>query len=567
MLKTIKLLSISVLVWLSYTCVTAQNTIGTIHMSSGLPDGYVLFQPSASEKVYMIDRCGRVIRDWTNLDRPGLSVHFMPNGDLLTTQRVQTGNFVAGGIGGKLNRFNWEGELVWTDSIANDTLHLHHDITPLPNGNILAIAWKKIPGAEAIAKGRLPENTAEFVWVTKILELQPILPSGSEIVWSWTPWDHLIQNSDSDLPDYGEPEDYPNRFDINFEAYGSVTGPGLGQNAASDWLHVNSIFYDENRDEIIMSSRNWSEIWIIDHSTSPEQAMGSIGGNANLGGQILWRWGNPRAYGRGDSTDQVFFGQHDARLIQMPNGSMEVSVFNNGYLSPYGHYSYAQRMELPMQNNMYAPPNEGAPFLPEQVEWSYPEEPDSLFFSRNISGYTRYLTDHNLICVGSKGWLVEVNDEFEVLWEYIVPTGWDGTPLEQGAVPIGNDLFRAVFIPASHPGLEGRVLDPQSPIELNPSIEDCLALNKHEVQLEEIQVKLWPNPATSTLRFKLTPSRHSLLTSEKIQLNIYGFDGRIIYQEEVASEGEVNTHAWASGVYFAEFSIQEAQVKQKILIL
>ncbi|MGB1122472.1 MAG: T9SS type A sorting domain-containing protein, partial [Flavobacteriales bacterium] len=81
-----------------------------------------------------------------------------------------------------------------------------------------------------------------------------------------------------------------------------------------------------------------------------------------------------------------------------------------------------------------------------------------------------------------------------------------------------------------------------------------------------IQVKLWPNPATSMLKFKLTPTTQSLVTSEKIQLDIYGFDGRIIYREEVASEGEINTHGWSSGVYCAQFSLKETQVKRKILI-
>jgi hypothetical protein len=546
---------------------TAQNTVGTIQMSSGLPEGYVLFQPNASHQIYIIDRCGRVIRQWENLGKPGQSVYFMPNGDVLGTQVVQTGNFIAGGIGGKLNRFNWEGELVWTDSIANDSLHLHHDIAPLPNGNILAIAWQKFTAEEAIARGRLPENTPDYLWITRILELQPLVPNGSEVVWSWSPWDHLIQNTDPELPHFGEPEDYPNRFDVNFEAYAVVEGIGVGQNAASDWLHVNSIFYDENRDEIILSSRNWNEIWIIDHSTSPEESQTSSGGNSNLGGQILWRWGNPQSYGRGDSTDQVFFHQHDARLIQSPAGSVEVSVFNNGYFSPNGEFSYAQRVELPLDMmNMHAMPAEGVAFLPEQLQWSYPAEPDSLFFSRNISGYTRYQSDHNLISIGTKGRLVDVNDDMEVLWEYVVPTNWNGEPFEQGASPIGNDVFRAEFIPTSHPGLEGRDLEPGNPIELNPSIEDCLALSIPKIELGKVGAQLWPNPAHDVLNFHLTLPPHLRPSNKEIQVDIYSVDGQLVAEYLVGLTGQIHTNKWKPGMYFAVFHSDEVRIQQRMLI-
>ena len=64
-----------------------------------------------------------------------------------------------------------------------------------------------------------------------------------------------------------------------------------------------------------MSARWFNEVWIIDHSTSTEEAASHVGGKHGKGGDLIYRWGNPYAYFAGLPSDQVFFGQHDARWI------------------------------------------------------------------------------------------------------------------------------------------------------------------------------------------------------------------------------------------------------------
>ena len=124
-----------------------------------------------------------------------------------------------------------------------------------------------------------------------VIEVKPTGPSSGDIVWEWYVWDHLIQDYDPSQHNYGDVEEHPELIDINFGSYNA------------DWIHTNSIDYNEEFDQILLSSRTFSEIWVIDHSTTTEEAAGHTGGNSGMGGDILYRWGNPHAYraGREDS--------------------------------------------------------------------------------------------------------------------------------------------------------------------------------------------------------------------------------------------------------------------------
>ena len=50
-----------------------------------------------------------------------------------------------------------------------------------------------------------------------------------------------------------------------------------------DWHHANGIDYNPDLDQIILSVRHVSELWVIDHSTTTAEAAGHSGGNGGRG--------------------------------------------------------------------------------------------------------------------------------------------------------------------------------------------------------------------------------------------------------------------------------------------
>lgn len=140
----------------------------------------------------------------------------------------------------------------------------------------------------------------------------------------------MCQDTDPNGPNYvSNISDYPELININMiQAQG---GPGGG---GGDWFHVNGVDYNEDLDQIVFSSRFASEIYIIDHSTTTAEAATHSGGNSGMGGDILYRWGNPSNYGM-TGTQIIDNAVHDARWITddgRPNGGY-LQVFNNSGVS------------------------------------------------------------------------------------------------------------------------------------------------------------------------------------------------------------------------------------------
>ena len=392
-------------------------------------EGYTLFSPEYSKYTYLINNKGLIVRLWKSEYIQGLANYLLPTGELLRLD-LPGGNptFRGGGIAGRVEKFDTSGTLIWGFEYSTSSYCAHHDVEPLPSGNILLIAWEYKTRQEAIDAGRDPAQQGDALWPDHIIEVEPTGSSGGTIVWEWHVWDHLIQEYDSSKANYGVVADHPELIDLNY-----VT-------RTQDWNHINAIDYNEELDQILVSVHEFNEIWVIDHSTTTDEAASHSGGNGGKGGDLLYRWGNPEAYQAGTAADKQFFGQHGVSWVETGcPGEGNILVFNNGQSR---RYSSVDEIIPPLNSTggyTYTP---GEAYGPDAPVWVFTTETPTDMYSPLLSNAQRLPNGNTLICSAQQGLLLEVTPEKAIVWKYrnFLPT------------PFVNAVARAFRYPPNHPG-------------------------------------------------------------------------------------------------------------------
>ncbi|WMI69501.1 aryl-sulfate sulfotransferase [Mangrovimonas sp. YM274] len=526
------------LCWQSY----AQNTVGVITNTAEAYNGYTLFTNHTT--TYLINNCGEVINQWECEYIDGKSVYLLEDGSILRCGFVENSNFSLPGIGGVIQKIDWDGTVLWEYTYSSEDYSQHHDVYPLPNGNVLILAVTKKTDSEAFQAGRDPLLLEEnSLYNEQIIEVAPVGFDSGEIVWEWSAWDHLIQDFDSSKDNFGVVSEHPELLDINY----------LGVSIrASNWLHVNSIQYNETLDQIILSSRQLNEVYIIDHSTTTLEAAGHTGGLYGKGGDFLYRWGNPIAYGHGEEEDQQLFGQHTPHWI--PEGLVDegkILIYNNGNGRPelFSSVDIIEPFVDEFNNYIY---EEGQAYGPEVAEWQYTDTPLTDLFSRIMSSAQRLPNGNTLICDSDSGYFFEIDADENKVWEYINPQKTSGSILSQGDVPESNLTFRATKYSPDYGAFEGKDLTPGLPIELNPNLENCSILNIEEEILDE--VKLYPNPVKTSLYVE---------TKDKLdEITIYDYTGKLIFK---GYEKVLDFSGYSSGMYTISVKINGHILHQKVI--
>ncbi len=424
--------------------------------------GYTLLASSNSTSTYLIDMEGRVVNTWKSDCNPGQSAYLLKNGNLLRAGQVKNPPFFGGGAGGRVQEFTWDGKLIWDYSFVTKTQLPHHDVCKLPNGNVLLIVWERKTAKDAVAAGRRPETVGDGGMMTdSLMEVQPTGEKTGKVVWEWHIWDHLVQDFDAKKPNHGAVGAHPELIDVNFgegvlaamvakpeeldklRAIGYVGGAGRKPGRIQqDWTHTNALSYNADLDQIMVSVHDFSEIWIIDHGTTTAEAATHKGGRHGKGGDLLYRWGNPRAYRAGTVKDQKLFGQHNAHWIDkgLP-GEGHVLVFNNGVRRTGGAYSSVDEIVLPVDVKGRYDCSPGKAFGPDKVVWSYVAPKRTEFYAPFISGAERLANGNTLICSGTNGTLFEVTPKNDTVWKYVNPTKGGFGPGGFGPGPMGPGLF------------------------------------------------------------------------------------------------------------------------------
>lgn len=523
----------------------SQNTLGLLrHNSEQAAPGYNLFFPHNQSTIFLVDNCGQLVHSWAteSTRRPGNAVEIMPNGNLVVCTRnfdAPNDPIWAGGGGETVEIRTWENQLLHSFTLNDEKYRLHHDIAPLPNGNILMITWVNKTREEAIAAGRDPAKLdRDELWSEAVLEWDPVADS---IVWEWHVWDHLIQDYDPTKDNFGAVGGNPQLIDINYDEH----------DGHPDWLHINALSYNPVLDQFALSIPYFNEIWVIDHSTTKEEAAGHSGGRSGMGGDLLYRWGNPATYRQGTVDDKKLFFQHDIHwpyLDAQPGefGYGMMAVFNNRVapdrstahtLQPVvdtltGQYGFVGSVQAPLD------------FTETRFHPDAPPQAVS-----NAVSSVQILDNGNwLICAGRWGFAYELTPDDEVAWEYVVPIR-AGSPATQGdTLDRNNNLtFRVKRYAPDYPAFAGRDLSPKGYIELEPNEGFCGLLVSTASPAPEFAWQVFPNPAYDRITVQ-----HAALDGRQ-PLLLRDLQGRLVRQVTArGQQTEVPINDLMPGMYVVQ---------------
>ncbi len=404
----------------------------------GAYKGYTLIAPQEGKKAYLLDMQGKVVHSW-DLPGPVFYSELLPNGNLLSATNTPEKSVIAfGGNHGHLVEQDWSGKIVWEVTMNSKKSILHHGFDRMPNGHTLGLAWEEKSWDEAKAKGRkdVPKgpvesynkNMADGIWPDVIYEFD----KAGKVVWEWHAWDHVGPGAD--------------QLNINQMLPDTIDGDLYKY---PDWTHFNSVRYNEKTDQLLISSRQFGEILIIDKKTS----------------KIVWRWGNPSTHGAGKAPsgygldgDQQLFGNHDA--CWLANGN--ISVFDNGTFRPSGANSRV--LEINPQTN--------------KIVWSYShnrEYPNG-FYAAYQSSAQKLPNNNYLVNTTPYGHIFEVSPAKDIVWEYVNPVAGKTGEAQciNGPDWRSNRMHRSFRYGEDFTGLKGKDLAPKE--VLNPGCPELAPL-------------------------------------------------------------------------------------------
>lgn len=428
------------------TAVIGDSVLEVTQASPGeICDGY-LFWHQADEiatdvKNYamLLDAEGKLVHRWDNkLSGGGHTSYLLESGGLLR-MGIRDQSFVRGQpvaavdtlqITDRTGRPIWELDAKRL-SARDSKITFHHDLFPMPNGNILVLLYEEFTAEKAAAIGWTAKEGGK-VWSDGVMEINPNLTDGSyEVVWQWRFADHIIQDLDQNAANYGVVAEHPERIDCHFPVSYAPTNMVR--------QHLNAIDYHTELDQILISSFVYNEIWVIDHSVTSEQARGSEGGRFGKGGDLLFRYGNPAAYDAGTEEDRVFLKQHDANWIDvgLPGAGNILVMNNNTQLKPgsmltrnrpLGAAAALAQGQLKGTSNVH----EIRPFMDQESNYVIGEEgaflveniwfwEDPSFFAPFQGGARRLPNGNTLLSNTVRRSVLEVNPAGKIVARYLGP--------------------------------------------------------------------------------------------------------------------------------------------------
>lgn len=491
------------------------QTVGAVLKKETASDDLYLISPLGTYKSYLIDNCGFIYKTWTSAYPAASAAYLDPNGNLYRAGKLLNSNFNFGGGTGIIEKFDHAGSLMWTFELTNDSLQMHHDFELLPNGNILVSAWQFISNNTVVALGRNPANIGPGGFYSDVIfEIDP--NNQFEIVWEWRAIDHIVQNYDNTLNNFGSLRENPHLIDINLNTT-------LVQQSI-DWLHVNSIDYNRDLDQILISANGINEVFILDYSL-----------NETNKGNILFRWGAMQNYNAAGA--QQLFKQHDATWVYNESSfSYHLLIFNNGLIADDGQrFSTVDELILPFDSNGYMIIDENVD-INKLYHNRYNGDGGNNLYSKRMGSARRNRKNNTIICESDNGRIIEADNDGDILWEYISPVS-ENQIAAQGEIPNGNILFSVGSYPKE--SYSDYFFNSWEKIEYDENsncIDNITALNNIEENLEGVHF----------LHNKLCVTR-----SDVINVGIFNVLGeRVFSKKAIKNDFCIDLNELNMGVYF-----------------
>lgn len=547
---------------------------------------YTLYATKNGAQAYLIDTSDSPVtfHTWTfNSSKKTVYSTYLTYGDTIVRSYKPQGNtWNVGPCHGGIQKVLWDGTVAWDWTYyATNQYCLHHDICPMPNGNILMISYDYKTAAEAVAAG---SSSNAVYYSEKVIEVHQTGPTTGVIVWEWKLWDHMCQNTDPTKDHYVTSFiDNPQMMNINYNGTGSLP----------DRYHMNGIDYNPVLDQIVVSMHFMNSAFVIDHSTTTAEAAGHTGGNSGKGGDFLYRWGNPNSYGATGST--IFNVIHDAHWVPSdnPNYPNYLAGFNNNppnfskvdiWNPPYDGYNYSR--------------TSGTAYEPNTFSYEF----TSVFKASN-EGNSQQLPNGNMLVNNSFGNVYEVNAAGTQLWTkagtnsthayrytkcyirgpIVTASASDyyisqGTPVNlnssANSVTETSPTYTYSWEPStdlSDPNIADPTATPNATVTYTVTVTNtdigCSSTASVTIEvssgLNEItdnkNVNIFPNPTSGivTLDWVNKADNYSVL--------VFDVFGKIILNEK--NKNIINISQFSNGIYYMEIVLENQQIINKKLIL
>lgn len=533
--------------------------------------GYTLYGLKNATSAVLVDTNGTTYHTWTSTGKTNCySTYMMPGGILWRTINHSGNSFSGGPVSGEVQKLDYAGNVLWDYVYSTSTYCTHHDICPMPNGNVLMIAYESKSAAEVAAAGCTAFSG--IMWPDKIVEVQPTGATTGTVIWEWHAWDHLVQNTNPSAANYQTSiVNHPELLNINY-------------NSAKDWLHVNGVDYNPILDQITFSSHYLNELYVIDHSTTTAEAATHTGGNSGKGGDLLYRWGNPAAYGA--TGTKIFNVVHNARWVPEGNSNAgDLSGYNNQGIST--NASSADFFTPPVAGYNYTI-NLGSAYTPS----IYNKRQASGGYNSNEGSVQQLPNGNVLISMGISGYIKEFDPNGTLIWSKTL-TGGSAKAFRysecylNNAAPAIPVITETSGILSSDPAatyqwyLNGVLLLGETNQTITPSQDGIYLVRITDsngcvyqyskgyhfttatgiTEIKKSTFSIYPNPSTGIVHISDLEN-----SGQQFELNIFDATGRLLLTNKTLYQ--VDLSEYGKGVFTIQIKQENvAPVNYKVLVI